>query len=72
MILSRGPKLCNFIEWRGLKVVYKRYHNLLAFRPWLSVCVSLLALLSCMEYVKNPFFFVACLFLQYTVNGFLI
>lgn len=25
MILSRGPKLCNFLEWRGLKVVYKRY-----------------------------------------------
>ncbi|CAM6022113.1 unnamed protein product [Sphagnum balticum] len=28
MILSRGPKLCNFIEWRGLKVVYKRYASL--------------------------------------------
>jgi hypothetical protein len=68
MILSRGPKLCNFIEWRGLKVVYKRYHNLLAFRSWLSVCVSLFALLSCMHYVKNPFLFVACLFLQYTAN----
>lgn len=25
IILSRGPKLCNFVEWRGLKVVYKRY-----------------------------------------------
>ncbi|KAH9287956.1 hypothetical protein KI387_032073, partial [Taxus chinensis] len=25
VILSRGPKLCNFIEWRGFKVVYKRY-----------------------------------------------
>lgn len=24
MILSRGPKLCNFLEWKGLKVVYKR------------------------------------------------
>ncbi|KAL1307763.1 AP-1 complex subunit sigma-2-like isoform X2 [Arachis ipaensis] len=22
-ILSRGPKLCNFVEWRGFKVVYK-------------------------------------------------
>lgn len=25
MILTRGPKLCNFVEWRGFKVVYKRY-----------------------------------------------
>ena len=24
VILNRGPKLCNFIEWRGYKVVYKR------------------------------------------------
>uniref|UniRef100_M1A624 Adaptor AP-1 19 kDa protein n=1 Tax=Solanum tuberosum TaxID=4113 RepID=M1A624_SOLTU len=28
MILSRGPKLCNFVEWRGYKVVYKRYASL--------------------------------------------
>ncbi|XP_040368140.1 AP-1 complex subunit sigma-2-like [Rosa rugosa] len=28
IILNRGPKLCNFIEWRGLKVVYKRYASL--------------------------------------------
>ncbi|XP_072078317.1 AP-1 complex subunit sigma-2 isoform X3 [Arachis hypogaea] len=27
-ILSRGPKLCNFVEWRGFKVVYKRYASL--------------------------------------------
>ncbi|XP_043708075.1 AP-1 complex subunit sigma-2-like [Telopea speciosissima] len=27
-ILSRGPKLCNFVEWRGYKVVYKRYASL--------------------------------------------
>lgn len=25
VILTRGPKLCNFVEWRGFKVVYKRY-----------------------------------------------
>ncbi|WRX30543.1 AP complex [Theobroma cacao] len=24
IILSRGPKLCNFVEWRGFKIVYKR------------------------------------------------
>nr|XP_011464991.1 PREDICTED: AP-1 complex subunit sigma-2-like isoform X1 [Fragaria vesca subsp. vesca] len=28
VILNRGSKLCNFIEWRGLKVVYKRYASL--------------------------------------------
>lgn len=25
LILTRTPKLCNFVEWRGYKVVYKRY-----------------------------------------------
>ncbi|GAA0151594.1 vesicle coat protein [Lithospermum erythrorhizon] len=28
MILTRGPKLCNFVEWKGFKVVYKRYASL--------------------------------------------
>ncbi|XP_007210858.2 AP-1 complex subunit sigma-1 [Prunus persica] len=28
IILNRGPKLCNFVEWRGFKVVYKRYASL--------------------------------------------
>uniref|UniRef100_A0A6N2MSK3 Adaptor AP-1 19 kDa protein n=2 Tax=Salix viminalis TaxID=40686 RepID=A0A6N2MSK3_SALVM len=28
VILTRGPKLCNFVEWRGHKVVYKRYASL--------------------------------------------
>ncbi|KAH7522868.1 hypothetical protein JRO89_XSUnG0092200 [Xanthoceras sorbifolium] len=28
IILARAPKLCNFVEWRGLKVVYKRYAGL--------------------------------------------
>ncbi|KAL3718633.1 hypothetical protein ACJRO7_003714 [Eucalyptus globulus] len=27
-VLARGPKLCNFVEWRGLKVVYRRYASL--------------------------------------------
>jgi len=27
-ILSRSPKMCNFIEWRDKKVVYKRYASL--------------------------------------------
>ncbi|KAE8672671.1 AP-1 complex subunit sigma-2 [Hibiscus syriacus] len=28
VILRRGPKLCNFVDWRGFKVVYKRYASL--------------------------------------------
>lgn len=28
VVLARGAKLCNFVEWRGLKVVYKRYASL--------------------------------------------
>ncbi|OMO69862.1 hypothetical protein CCACVL1_19222 [Corchorus capsularis] len=28
IILSRRPKLCNFIEWSGFKVVYRRYAGL--------------------------------------------
>ncbi|XP_020261161.1 AP-1 complex subunit sigma-2-like [Asparagus officinalis] len=27
-ILRRAPKLCNFVEWRGFKVVYRRYASL--------------------------------------------
>lgn len=29
VILTRGPKLCNFVEWRGYKVVYKRWFDML-------------------------------------------
>ncbi|XP_024533933.1 AP-1 complex subunit sigma-1 isoform X2 [Selaginella moellendorffii] len=28
IILSRGTRLCNFIEWKDLKVIYKRYASL--------------------------------------------
>mmetsp|Transcript_9937 Transcript_9937/g.25134 ORF Transcript_9937/g.25134 Transcript_9937/m.25134 type:complete len:161 (+) Transcript_9937:88-570(+) len=28
MVLGRTHKLCNFIEWRGKKIVYKRYASL--------------------------------------------
>ncbi|XP_024451681.1 AP-1 complex subunit sigma-1 isoform X2 [Populus trichocarpa] len=28
IILNRGPKLCNFVEWRGFRVVYRRYAGL--------------------------------------------
>lgn len=28
MVLSRPQKLCNFLEWKGRKIVYKRYASL--------------------------------------------
>ena len=28
LVLNRPPKQCNFLEWRGHKVVYKRYASL--------------------------------------------
>eukprot|EP00953_Heterococcus_sp_UTEX-ZZ885_P011924 6884-Heterococcus_DN1.PRE.1 len=28
MVLARPPKMCNFIEWRDKKIVYKRYASL--------------------------------------------
>ena len=35
MILNRGPKLCNFVERRGYKVVYKIYASL-----YLCMCID--------------------------------
>ncbi|XP_016399336.1 AP-1 complex subunit sigma-2-like [Sinocyclocheilus rhinocerous] len=28
MVLARKPKMCSFLEWRDLKIVYKRYASL--------------------------------------------
>ncbi|KAL9319495.1 hypothetical protein ACSQ67_011334 [Phaseolus vulgaris] len=39
MILARAPKQSNFVEWRGYKVVYKRYASLF------SACVCELDLI---------------------------
>ena len=27
-VLARKPKMCSFLEWRDLKIVYKRYASL--------------------------------------------
>jgi len=27
-VLVRGPKMCNFVEWREYKLVYRRYASL--------------------------------------------
>ncbi|KAL8125512.1 hypothetical protein AgCh_012978 [Apium graveolens] len=36
LILTRAPRLCNFVEWRGFKVVYKSKNV-----PLLSRCCHL-------------------------------
>jgi hypothetical protein len=28
IVLSRAPKLCNFVDWRDAKIVYRRYASL--------------------------------------------
>uniref|UniRef100_A0A0D9ZEU4 Adaptor AP-1 19 kDa protein n=1 Tax=Oryza glumipatula TaxID=40148 RepID=A0A0D9ZEU4_9ORYZ len=28
LVLTRGPKMCNFVDWHGYRVVYKRYASL--------------------------------------------
>ncbi|THU69923.1 hypothetical protein C4D60_Mb08t19530 [Musa balbisiana] len=35
LILARGPKLCNFVEWKGYKVVYRRYASL-----YFCICID--------------------------------
>ncbi|KAL8160371.1 hypothetical protein V2J09_001908 [Rumex salicifolius] len=35
LVLHRAPKLCNFVEWRGLKIVYRRYASL-----YFCMCVA--------------------------------
>jgi len=27
-VLQRKPRMCNFVEWRGLKLIYKRFASL--------------------------------------------
>lgn len=48
-ILARKPKMCSFLEWRDLKIVYKRYVNKIILNtgcdnPYTpSVCLSWVA-----------------------------
>jgi len=28
LVLARKPKMCNFLEWKDLQIVYKRYASL--------------------------------------------
>ena len=34
-VLARAPKMCNFVEWRNKKIIYKRYASL-----FFIVCVD--------------------------------
>ncbi|MES1906904.1 MAG: AP-1 complex subunit sigma-2 [Cercozoa sp. M6MM] len=52
MVLSRPKKMCNFIEWRDAKIVYKRYASL-----YFIACVEqsdneLIALQTIHQYVE--------------------
>lgn len=50
LVLPRGPKLCNFVDWRDGKVVYRRYASLYFVvgidSGGLSVAVSLRVVLT--------------------------
>lgn len=37
-ILARKPKMCSFLEWRDLKVVYKRFVKLFRTSHWFACC----------------------------------
>lgn len=38
LVLTRGPKLCNFVEWRGYKVVYRRYASAVLLSSYYTIC----------------------------------
>lgn len=39
-VLARKPKMCSFLEWRDLKIVYKRYNfHLLERQNWIKCSV---------------------------------
>ncbi|KAH9617716.1 hypothetical protein KSS87_013397, partial [Heliosperma pusillum] len=42
LVVSRGPKLCNFVDWRGLKVVYRSFYR----RSWCSTAFQSFASLN--------------------------
>ncbi|KAK4767994.1 hypothetical protein SAY87_003135 [Trapa incisa] len=50
VILTRGPKLCNFVEWRGLKVVYRR-----------KVQAALLSVSTIILYLYASLYFCMCI-----------
>lgn len=49
-ILARKPKMCSFLEWKELKIVYKRYvveknkTKIFYFKIYFQVCKSVLLL----------------------------
>lgn len=39
-VLARKPKMCSFLEWRDLKIVYKRLVRLIVLDPCAQVSLS--------------------------------
>lgn len=79
MILSRAPKQCNFVEWRGHKVVYKRYSdgetssfviycNSFSRHPLLFVVVIELSLYKCISDAGMLVSISACALIKMTMN----
>lgn len=38
MVLARQPRSCNFMQWKDLKIIYKRWAP--ASQPLVCVCLS--------------------------------
>lgn len=57
-ILARKPKMCSFLEWKDLKVVYKRYvlrehlKSILIFTVWNMRLILYFLLLFCCYFIK--------------------
>lgn len=34
IVINRGPRLCNFVEWKGFKVVYRRLVDIYDWEKW--------------------------------------
>jgi len=46
MILARKPKMCSFIEWKDLKIVYKRYFYNVVFDIIILVMIKFVSSVS--------------------------
>jgi AP-1 complex subunit sigma 1/2 len=57
MVLARAPKLCNFLEWKDKKVIYKRFVLLSASFLMSIVCVvtryASLFFIACVDNTDN-------------------
>lgn len=58
MVLSRPPKMCNFIEWKEKKIVYKRWARVVWARPAGPLSLPLVPCGALRSYAS--LYFVAC------------